>query len=146
MDPACHEMSARRTGHATSLPVVLCSFFFNKDPFLKSPLMIFLRSLAFFEARPSKCLCNFAPLIVFDVFSTAMDFAVSISLMQIIASIGRLALEDTSLLKFFRQVRKFPKFPNASTTSFSGSFFFEAESSTTGSNPSTGTLQLQGVA
>ena len=39
---------------------LLCSFFFNEDSSLKSPLMILLRPRLFFESRSSKFVCNFA--------------------------------------------------------------------------------------
>ena len=42
--------------------------------------MIFLRPLAMSESRTGKFVCNFAPVIVYDVFRSAMVFADSISL------------------------------------------------------------------
>ena len=64
-------------------------------------MIIFLRPLAFFESRTSKFVCNFALVILYDVYSLAKDFADSISLIHTIAAIGRLAHEDTSLLNYF---------------------------------------------
>ena len=69
--------------------------------------MVFLRSLAILESRNSKIVCNFAPVRDYDVFISTIDFADSISLIHTIASIGRLAHEDTSLLQFIRQILKF---------------------------------------
>ena len=74
--------------HATCLPVRKC--------YLLVPVKISLRPLAMFDSRTSKLICNVALVIVFDVFSSATDFADSISLIQVPASIGRLAPEDTS--------------------------------------------------
>ena len=70
------------------------------------PLMIFLRPLAISESRTSKFVSNFTLVIVYDVFRSALDFADSISLIHTIASIGRLAHEDTSLPKFISHQTK----------------------------------------
>ena len=67
--------------------------------------MIFLRPLAINKQKQNtKFVCNLAPVKEYDVFRSATDVAESISLIQTIASIGRLAHEDTSLLNFFRQI------------------------------------------
>ena len=89
--------------------------------------MMFLRSLAILESRTSKLVCNSATVIVFDVFSSAIDYVDSISLTHIIASIGRLAPEETPppLLKFIRQIQKFPQSDHPSNSSFSVSFFWK---------------------
>ena len=62
----------------------------------------------------------------------------SISSIQIFAPVGQLAPDEIPLLKFLRQIWKFPKFGHASTSSFSASFFR--------STSSTRTLELWGVA
>ena len=65
-----------------------------KTLLLKSPLMIFMRTLATLNQGPSKFVCNFAPVIVYQDLRSTRDFADSISLTHTIASIGRLAHED----------------------------------------------------
>ena len=70
-----------------------------KTLLLKSPLMIFSRPLTIFlSQKTSKFVCDWALVIQRDVFRSAVDFADSISLIHVSASIGRLAHEDTSLL------------------------------------------------
>ena len=56
------------------------------------------------ESRTFKFGCYFGPVVVFDVFRSATAFADSVSLSHTIASIGRVAHEDTSLLKLIRQI------------------------------------------
>ena len=46
-----------------------------KTLLLKSPIMTCLRPLATLESRTSKCVCNFAPVTVYDFFRSARDFA-----------------------------------------------------------------------
>ena len=67
---------------------------------------------------------NFASVIVFDVFSSALDFEKFISLVQIIASVGRPAPEDTSLLKIVRQLQKLKATSNEKRSTI---FILEAE-------------------
>ena len=75
---------------------------------LKSPLLISWSPLAILEWRTSKFVSSVATVThVFDVFSSAVDFAYSISSIE--ASVGHLAPEDTFLLNFLSQIRKFPK-------------------------------------
>ena len=90
--------------------------------------MIFWRPLAIFDTRTSKFVCNAAPVIEYDVFRSAVDFADSISLIHTNASIGQLAHKDATLLKFSRQILKFPKSGRASNSSVSASFFWEVVS------------------
>ena len=76
----------------------------------RSPFTCFLQAALCLknQERTSKFVCNFSPVIVCDIFSSAMDFADSISGFQIVASVGRLAPEDTfSLLALVRQIRNF---------------------------------------
>ena len=80
-----------------------------------------------------------------DVFRWATDCADSISLIHTIASIGRLAHEDTSLLKFLRQILRFLKSSQASISSFSASFFLEVVSLHLFWFSSTRTLELFAV-
>ena len=111
-----------------------------------SPMMIFLRPLAFFESRTSKFVCNFALVILYDVYSLATNFADSISLIHTIAAIGRLAHEDTSLLNFFRQILKFLKSGQASNSRFPATFFREFVSFSARSGSSKRPLELLVVA
>ena len=95
----------------------------------------FLEATRYFRVKNLDCL-HLCP-IVFDVFSSTNDFADSISLIRIIASIGRRAPEETTLLKFMRQIQKFPKFGQVSNSCFSASFLLEAESFTNRQSSST---------
>ena len=63
-------------------------------------LIIFLRPLAVSDSRTSKFCLELCPVIVCDFLSLAIDIVDSTSLIQIIASIGRLAHEGTPRLKF----------------------------------------------
>ena len=56
---------------------------------------------------------------------------------------GRLAPKETSLLKFIRQIRKYPQFGHASNSTVSASFDFGAESVTNRSSSPTGTKSFQ---
>ena len=91
------------TAHLCDLPFrekvffCLCSLFLNEDSSLKSPLMIFFKALAILQSRTS----------LFDFFRSATDLADSASLNHTNASIGRLAYEDTSLLKCTHQILMF---------------------------------------
>ena len=71
-------------------------------PISKSPLISVLKPLAISESRTSKSLQWW----VFDVFTSAMDFADAISLIQTIASNDRLA---PSLLEFMLQIKNLLK-------------------------------------
>ena len=66
-----------------------------------------MRSLYILESRTSKFVCNFALVLVLDVFGFSKDFADSISAFKISAFVGRLAPEDTSLLKFIARAGHF---------------------------------------
>ena len=94
----------------------------------KSPLMIFLRPIAISESTTWKFVYTFAPVTVFDVFISAIDFADSVSLIHTNASIGRPAQEDPPLLKFIRQILKLLKPGQASNSSCPASFFWEVVS------------------
>ena len=143
-------------------------FFFFATLLLKSPLMRVLRPPPFFESKASKFVCNLAQEILFDVSSSTINFADSISFIQILASrswssgspsqefhiscpwqpgsslsegppillaIGRLAPEETPLLKFPGLI---PNFPNPPCS--------ELKFVTNRSSSSTGTVELLGVA
>ena len=86
--------------------------------------MIFSKPLAILQSRTSKCARNFASVIVFNVFRSAIDFEKFISLIQIIASIGRPAPEDTSPLKIVRQLQKLKATSNEKCSTI---FILEAE-------------------
>ena len=88
--------------------------------------MIILRPIAISESTTSKFVCTFAPVTVFDVFTSAIDFADSVSLIHTNASIGRPAQEDPPLLKFFRQILKLLKPGQASNSRCPASFFWES--------------------
>ena len=96
----------------------LCSFFLNEDPSFEVSVDDLLETTRYLRIT-SKFVCNFAAVIVSDVIRSAMDFADSILLILTIASIGRLAHENTSLLIFIRQILKFLKSSQVSA-SFSG--------------------------
>ena len=114
--------------HPCDLPSREKAFFSCADPsrmrthLLKSPLMIFLRPLAILESTTSKFVCHLSPVLECDVFRSEIDFAGAVSFIHIIASIGRLAHEDTSLLKLNRQILKFLKSSQGLNSSFSASF------------------------
>ena len=94
-----------------------------KTLLLKSPLNDLLETTRYFLIKNLEvCLQRVAGEIEYDVFRSATDFAQSISLVHIIASIGRLAHEDTSLLKFIHQVLKFLISGQASNSRVSASF------------------------
>ena len=103
----------------------LCCFFFTEDSSLEVSVDDLLEATRFFfESRKSKFVCNFAMVIVLDVLSSAIDFADSISQIQILPSIGRLAPEETPLLKFIRQIQNFPNFGHACFEFIVFCFFF----------------------
>ena len=77
------------------------------------------------ESRTSMLLCHSAPVTVSDVFKSATDVTRSISLFQIIASAGRHAPQDTSLLQFIRQIPIYLRSGHDSNSSFSASLFLE---------------------
>ena len=114
---------------ATFLPVrerfSFCKFSAAKKAlFLKCPLMTFSKSLAILESKTSNCARNFALVIVLDVFSSTLHFEKFISLVQIIASVGRPAPEDTSLLNIVRQLLKLNATSNEKRSTI---FILEAE-------------------
>ena len=104
---------------------LLCSFSLNEDSSFEVSVDDLLETLAVLEPRTSKFGCNLSLVIEYAVFRSARDFANSISLIHTIASFGRLAHEDTSLLKTIRHILKFLTASQASNSSFSASVFWK---------------------
>ena len=105
---------------ATCLPVrtrLPSSFSLNEDSPLEVSVGELLEPTRIFRIEDLEVRLQLDPMIEYD-FRSAMDIADSISLIHIIGSIGRLALEDTSLLKLIRQILKFLKSGQASGSSF----------------------------
>ena len=94
--------------HATCLPVRKRVAFCAASSPIKTSIDDLLEATRYFLCREPRSLSgNSAPMIAFDVFSSAIDFVDSIWSIQIIASFGRRAPFKTSLLKFIRQIRNF---------------------------------------
>ena len=102
-----------------------------------------LETTRHFGVKPRSLSASYFPLVkVFAVHRSAIDFADSISLISVVASMGRLAREGTSVLKFMRQILKFLKPDQTSNLTFKASFFWEVVSLSTSSGSSTGTFEL----
>ena len=95
--------------HLPSHEKVLVSlgiFFSNEDSSFEMCVDDLLEITRYFRIKKtSMFVCHLAQVTACDAFESAIDVAESISLIPIIASIGRLAHEDTSLQKFIRKLR-----------------------------------------
>ena len=98
---------------ATCLPgkksfFFLCSIFSDNGLSLEVSVGDFLEATRCVSSQEARSLSATLPVIVFDFCRSAIDLTDSISFIPIIASIGRFALEATSLLKFILQIWTFP--------------------------------------
>ena len=92
------------------------------------------------------------PLAVFRVNNLKVSQQLGTSdrteswLFEIVASIGRLAPEETALLKFLRQIQKFPKLSKGSNSSHFSFLLLGSGMFHQSFGSSAGTLDLVGVA